>query len=421
MTDLLFNGVSVFDVLEAQTRAIEKAIQDLDPNYLLNVSENDLVSSLVREYRLEVPQLKEDDIHVANYGETPVDVSGDFRGAIFDRGRPFYIQGTETTIAVPFEGDAAFFQVQPQSYSLNPPRGTVAGSELHLTYVRTNQDAEALKRDYMSALSQIKTNLESLRSSASGFNDGLEALVRQRVTARKAKLLSDAGMVAGLGLPIKRRAGAATTYAVPVQRRRPRIERPSAPSSAFSPEPVLAKEDYDAILAIMHNMVTVMELSPHAFEYMKEEDLRNHFLVQLNAQYEGQATGETFNFQGKTDILIRAEGQNAFIAECKFWKGEKRFLETVDQLLSYLSWRDTKTAILVFNRASEFTEVLNKIVAAVPSHPCFKRALGTTNESTFRYVFHQPNDPNRELLLTVMTFDIPTAPKELPAGHVEYS
>jgi hypothetical protein len=41
-------------------------------------------------------------------------------------------------------------------------------------------------------------------------------------------------------------------------------------------------------------------------------------LVQLNGQYEGQATGETFNFQGKTDILIRVDGQNIFVAECKY-------------------------------------------------------------------------------------------------------
>jgi hypothetical protein len=54
-------------------------------------------------------------------------------------------------------------------------------------------------------------------------------------------------------------------------------------------------------------MVRVMEQSPHAFATMHEEDLRTYFLVQLNAQYEGQATGETFNFQGKTDILIHTE------------------------------------------------------------------------------------------------------------------
>jgi hypothetical protein len=156
-------------------------------------------------------------------------------------------------------------------------------------------------------------------------------------------------MVADLGFPITKRHGAPTTYAVPVQKRKPKIERPPSPSGKFLPEPALPMEEYENILSIMRNMVRVMEQSPKAFENMGEEDLRTQFLVQLNAQYEGRATGETFNFQGKTDILIRAdEGGNVFIAECKFWSGEKQFLETIDQLLSYLTWRDTKTAILIF-------------------------------------------------------------------------
>jgi hypothetical protein len=160
-------------------------------------------------------------------------------------------------------------------------------------------------------------------------------------------------------------------------------------------------------------MVTVMELSPHAFHDMGEEDLRSHFLVQLNGAFEGQATGETFNFQGKTDILIRVDGRNVFIAECKFWKGEKSFLATIDQLLSYLSWRDTKAAVLLFSRNADFTGVLGKIKETAPKHPQFKRDLGTRSETAFRYAFAQPNDQNREILLTVMAFDIPTAPAEV--------
>jgi hypothetical protein len=46
---------------------------------------------------------------------------------------------------------------------------------------------------------------------------------------------------------------------------------------------------------------------------------------------------------GKTDILIRDNDKNIFIAECKFWGGPKLFKETIDQLLGYTSWRDTKT------------------------------------------------------------------------------
>jgi hypothetical protein len=43
-----------------------------------------------------------------------------------------------------------------------------------------------------------------------------------------------------------------------------------------------------------------------------------------------------------------------------------------------------------------------------PSPPFFKRDRGASGESTFRYVFAQPNDSNREIILTILAFDIPT-------------
>jgi hypothetical protein len=173
--------------------------------------------------------------------------------------------------------------------------------------------------------------------------------------------------------------------------------------------PALSHSDYEEILRIMKNMALVMERSPRAFADMEEEMLRWHFLVQLNGAYEGQATGETFNFKGKTDVLIRVDDRNVFIAECKFWKGEKAFLETIDQLVvKYLSWRDTKAAVIVFNRNANFSGVLAKIQEIVPNHPNYKRQVGRLDESTFRYVFAQPNDPNREITLTVLAFDIPS-------------
>ena len=42
---------------------------------------------------------------------------------------------------------------------------------------------------------------------------------------------------------------------------------------------------------------------------MPEQTIRDVLLVSLNGQYEWSVTGETFNCQGKTDILIRAEGK----------------------------------------------------------------------------------------------------------------
>lgn len=405
---MLFNRVSIFDILADQKQQIKQKIQSLEQNYVLNTSEDDLVTWIVGEFSLDVPVIDEPGIHV-DYGEKQIDVSRDPMRVFIDRERAFYVPGTQVTFIVPFTGDAAFFDVQPQNftYSSGGSRASVVKSEVHFTYTSANLDGERVKREFQNELQLFKQNLQNLKAAADRQNGELQQQVREQVRQRKEKLLRDAQMAASIGFPIKRRDGVPTTYAVPVQKRKPKIERPPAPSGQFQPEPVLAMEEYENILGIIRNMVRVMEQSPKAFETMGEEDLRTHFLVQLNAQYEGRATGETFNFQGKTDILIRAEGRNVFIAECKFWGGEKQFFETIDQLLSYLSWRDTKTAVLIFNRNVNFSEVLKKIAESSVKHSCYKRTLQTIDESNFRYVFHQTNDVNRELILSVLAFDVP--------------
>jgi hypothetical protein len=409
--ELLFNKCSIFGVLQSHAEGAKKKAQSIAPNALLNASEDDLVQALVEEFRMHVPVIKDDEIYIANAEETRVDVSGDPMRRLFNRSAPFYVPGNKTVIAVPFEGDAAFFRIQPQTYTLNPPHGEITRDEVLLTYVRTDQNAEAIKQGYQSTVNSIKQYLGSLSESAAQFNSQLDPLMRSELQARKNRLLADAGMTAAIGLPMKRRQGMPTTYALPVSRRTPKIEEISV-GAAFQPEPALSNENYEEIIQIMRNMVQVMELSPHAFQTMREEDLRSHFLVQLNGAFKGGATGETFNFQGKTDILIRVDGKNVFIAECKFWKGEKVLLETIEQLLSYLSWRDTKTAILIFNRNANFSAVLSKIGETVKTHPKFKRDHGKSSESTFRYTFAQPNDSNREISLTILAFDIPTATEE---------
>jgi hypothetical protein len=340
------------------------------------------------EFRLDVPVIKDDEIYIAHAGEAQVDVSRDpMRRFIYDaQYQPAYASGNKTVIAVPFEGDCGFFKIRPRSYTLNPPRGEITKNEILLTYVRTNQNAEAIKQEYQCTVASIKRHLASLSQSAAEFNKQLEGSVASQLKARKDRLLADAGMTPAIGLPHKRREGTPLTYSVPVARRVPKIEL-LKPTGAFKPEPALANADYDEILRIVQKMVQVMELSPHVFHNMGEEDLRSHFLVQLNGAFKGHATGETFNFQGKTDILIRFEGKNVFIAECKFWKGEKALLATIDQLLSYLSWRDTKAALLIFNRNADFSAVLVKFRETVPNHPLFKRDLGASGDRTFRNVY----------------------------------
>ena len=154
-------------------------------------------------------------------------------------------------------------------------------------------------------------------------------------------------------------------------------------------------------------MSLVIERNPASFASLDEEAIRDHFLLQLNGHYEGGATGETFNAAGKTDILIRSDSRNVFIAECKFWRGTKQFDGAIDQLLKYLTWRDSKTALLVFNRTKDSAAVRDKMHLAIEARPEHRKTTAYDVLGDARYVLVKESDPGREIVLTTQLYDLP--------------
>src|SRR6266436_5529464 len=186
----LFNKYDIFGVLIGQEQHVLKLVQDLPANKLLTAPEQDLIVALVEDCQLNVPVLKGS--YIAETGEQEVNVPLQIGGWCS-------IPGTQIVIAIPFEGDPEFFDVQPQTFGTELPQAEVENGEIRLTYLRKDHDPEALKKDYERALSIIQQNLSSLEASARTFNSRLEELVTSVLRQRKQKLLDDAGMVAALG------------------------------------------------------------------------------------------------------------------------------------------------------------------------------------------------------------------------------
>lgn len=404
---LLFADSDLRLVLEAHERKMLDEIDGIEADRLLNTSDDDWCAYLLGEYTVEVPVLAEDAITVGQQ-ETKIDVGRDHSRAVFDRSRAFHIPGTAVSFHVPFTGDAELFRCRASTYNYNPPRAVIEGSEVRFVYERTDHNPEAVKQTFDTDLAAVQQHLGYVRNDVEPFNAKLKSTARARLEARRQKLLADRGLVASLGFPMRERPGETRTYVAPDVRRKLPPPRPPAGTPPFVPEPALSMEHYEHILSVVSNMVAVMERSPAAFRTMSEEDVRQHFLVQLNGQYEGQATGETFNFEGKTDIVIRCEGRNLFIAECKIWKGAQALGAAIDQLLGYATWRDTKTAILLFNRTKNLSAVVDKVPAVVKQHSAYKRTLPYQSETGHRFVLHHKDDPGRELLLTILAFEVPT-------------
>ena len=151
-----------------------------------------------------------------------------------------------------------------------------------------------------------------------------------------------------------------------------------------------------------------MEKKPALYQNRDEEGLRDQFLFVLETRYEGiTATGETFNKKGKTDIILKyaADNTNLFVAECKFWKGQSEFHQAINQLFDrYLTWRDSKVALIFFVKNNDFTKVLESVKEETSNHEYYKKPNGVNGESSFSYIFRLPNDENKDVYLEIILF-----------------
>jgi hypothetical protein len=400
--DRLFSEFDLGHCLDNQPQAVRDEVEGFKEDYILTVPEEDLTLALADKAKWDPPVLGEP--YVASDEEVTVRRVDDF-------GRPYARKATRIVVQIPLTGDKTFFRMSARTNQWSPPRAAVNEHYLEVDYVEVGLTADTVRNQVGSLVTAINSYLVQFQEAAEQHNSTIADKVRPFIQARKQRILERRNLVASIGLPIKKRANAPMTYALPDIRRKPRITMPVVKDRAFAPEPAIDKAEYEAILSIMRNMVSVMERSPNAFRTLHEEDIRWHFLFQLNGQYEGRATGETFNYKGDTDILIREDGRNVFIAECKFWSGKEALTKTIDQLVDrYLHWRDNKTAVVIFNRNKDFTNVLEQVEPTITAHPCFKRTVSHSSESEWRFVFRNRDDASREILLSVLVFDVPRVP-----------
>jgi len=407
--DLLFYPHDLRAGLEAAVAKMRESIAQYSADRLLNSSEDDLVKYFVGLAMVEPVTLREAEITVAQQ-ETKYDVSHRFEYAVWDRSQPAYVAATLVTMHIPFDGEADLFHNKASTWSMNPPRGSVQGSELVLSYRAPQSEVGGAKMHLESELQKVRQALVWANNDIQAHNRSLEGIARQDVAARRTRLLENQNLVASLGYQLRQRENAPQTYSVPAVRKKTVPVPPPASAAPFVPEPALPDATYEQVLQVLGNMVRVMEQSPEAFATMKEEDLRTHFLVQLNGQFEGRATGETFRGSGSTDILLTEADRSVFIAECKFWKGPQSLHAAIDQLLDYTTWRDAKTAILLFNRNKDYTAVVSAALASLKAHPQVVAPVTTLADTAFRNKLRHRDNHSRLIVLTTLLYNLPAAP-----------
>lgn len=399
----LFGQQELRVALSGEMAGLRKAVLGWDADEFLRMPANDVIDYLVEKYSVICPQLDRDGIAQLPVSETTVTVH-DIAGRAFPR------QATVMTIVVPFQGEARVFRLRPSSFTLRSwDNVEVRQGEIHVRWSGESGAGEAARGHFDSELNDINKHLTSARSQITPHNEQLRGFAARLVQERRAKLLSDRNMESSLGFPVRRREGP-PLYAASISRRKI-VSRPRPEAAGpFTPEPTLALDDFEEVLRAIRHIRDGLERNPTTVAKLGEEDIRNQILIGLNATFEGQAAGEVFNGNGKTDILVRADGQNIFIAECKIWSGPKAITEALDdQLLRYLVWRDTKGAFLLFIKDGNPSEIIRKAAERISEHPQCKRVLSQEGTERHDFVFGATNDSSREIRLAFIPFVLPAS------------
>lgn len=400
-----FHEAELSQYLDTRTAELGDEIRAAADEYILNVSQTEFASYLTGKYRVERLEFDFDGLTIEKREEM-------IPAERFPSGYHVYpgksYPKPVVTFFLPFAGYEGLLRLRPSRYEAVSHEVEVRDGHVCFDVISFKGDAEEVKREsdgYTGFLSRMSS---FIAADIDSYNERLSATVSQLVAARKQEVLKQHELLAALDIPLRRKDTVPKTFAVPTPTDRYAVAvRPQVTEKGYQPEPTLDTDSYRAILRIVGDVLRLMEQHPSLYEDRDEEALRDQLLLHLSPRFEWSVTGETFNRVGKTDILIKYESSNLFAAECKFWRGAKNHTRMLDQLLSYLTWRDSKTAAVVFVRNKGISAALDAAADATRSHPCSLGEVDRPREGWINYRFHVIGDPNREVRLALMLCHVP--------------
>lgn len=409
MDDLLFSSGDLAAALDEQAARMRQAVEAEREESLKQADAEEWAASLAHHFAVACPELKIDQISREPVQEVKVDVSGD-RSRDFRAGSrlAYNYPGYRVIVHIPFDGDAGVFSLRPNQFNFNPPRGRVKGQDLLKTIEYAQDTKPAIDSEADEFINSANMWLAWSRGQIDSFNNSIEQQAGQAIEARRQRIEQRDAHLAESSIPVRSGEEEDKTYIPDVLIRRPAPSMPETRADDKPPElePILEERVFEHILGVIRMQTRQMEQSPKTYSGMGEEDRRQTIVATLNTHYRGRATAEAFNLEGKTDILIRHEGRNLFICECKFWEGPEGFRKTIDQLFRYVGWRDTKLAIVMFVRQKGLTDILKKAMKTVEQHPQFI-VWKAASETELRATMSWPGDKERHADLNVFFVHTP--------------
>lgn len=406
----LFSEGDLRHLLDAHFERIEEFVAQIPKAKFLATAEDELYQHVYDTFVVTPIEMYEDQISMDPPEETKIDVR-DRAGYISIGGGPILKTGLRIKVWIPYTGDDRLWTLRPHSLWSMGAAGNVHASDeggsgnlvLTLTHL-TGEAPEEIRRTIDQMLHPIREALRDQKANIEWRVAKLPDLVRAAIAARRKELEKHEHVVTTLAIPLRHKPGMPPVDPIRVKRRFPK-PLPAAPTAA--PEPGVPDEEYEYILNILRHVGCTFEATPATYRVHDEEELRDILLANLNSHYLGDATGETFRKKGKTDIRIEVASRSAFVAECKVWRGTAELLEAIKQLQGYLTWRDSKAAVIIFNKkVAGFSDLQTKVPELFRGHEAFRAEVPVKHAGEWRFVIASSEDPSRRLVVHVFLFNL---------------
>lgn len=400
----IFNEVYLDNYIDEKRKKLIAEIDKLEIIESTNFTE--LTERLNQKYKIE--PLKINDVIPTNPIETTRDRKNQW-------GESYIQKIYQIKISIAFDGDDYLFKCYPSistSVYIDKSLNVNINSNNFISATIILEDLETSK--YEAEVSKLKsdlsTNIPRINAEISPFNDSVETLIKHSLERRKVLVSKKLNFMESIGLKVNPKSN---DFMIPTPISKKTIPIPvSEISKEVKKEiiPILQEEVYNDIKEVLYNVGKAIERKPSIYIDKHEEDLRDIFLLFLETRYESTSgIGEAFNKDGKTDILLKfaKDNSNLFVAECKFWRGQKHFLEGISQLLGYLTHRDSKTALMIFVNQKELISTIETMKIEISNNPNYKKFVKQKYDTSFSYEFSLPQDSQKVIQIEVMLYHFP--------------
>lgn len=407
--------------LRATTDEIKKEIDKLSNEVICSTDMDELEEYYVAKYQIEEIDLLKDNI-TKELSETKVKVYNHFyRGGYRDFEPEYYmIDGYRVIFTIPFDGDKNLLDLRPSSFYIQsfPVDRVIAPTENDygkILYSLEFPKKELQQKENSNDFVEKKFNqemityfstIDTINQEVRNYNATLPKTIEQYLNQRLQKANDYLQMRERLELPLKLNTNAPNTKPILLKKTKKKKDVVFPSKKAPEKEYEISNTDYENIKNIILLACISMEKSARTFTKLLEEELRDVILSNLNTHYQGTASGETFSKVGKTDIYIPFENKAAYIAECKVWHGNKKFLEAIDQLCGYTTWRDTKTSLVIFNKDNkDFGALLDSVNRTLrESERC--KEIVQIGQNQWQGIFTKEVDSKDTLTINVTVYDL---------------